>query len=455
MRRKKPSLLTVGVCLLATLILYVWFHYTFRPVDKKETGMTMFNQVTSKATEFKEITIFNQVSTQETQLKERTELDISSWFNDKYNTCDGNFIAYGHEFIVLKNVRFLYKNYSELFAIPCVNFDSKPYFFISGTEGTPMTKWMLGITQRNDLVEETKLEYTIAFKRIEAHNIYHTLTEWFNVFLLSKHFKFDAKQVDIIFIDDRPPGAMDETWHTLYRRVYYAKNLPESTVFKTLILSPIGYESPLRLPYLKKVEEIEEFSNYFLQAFGINERKKLNCARLRVVIIWRHDYNSHPERAEAGGTVFRKIQNEVEVLQQLKDSLPGHEIIDILLENISMKQQLQLIAHTDVLIGMHGAGNAHALFLPSHAVLLELFPLNSPQVIFQYFKSVCHWRKLTYVYWQNNDKNNDRPNYYTYVPPKVINTYIKRLCKKLCSPNPNPPKKSLKRNKHQFNKSIP
>ncbi|KAL3869410.1 hypothetical protein ACJMK2_042095 [Sinanodonta woodiana] len=62
-----------------------------------------------------------------------------------------------------------------------------------------------------------------------------------------------------------------------------------------------------------------------------------------------------------------------EDVTERKDSLPGHGIIDTILENISMKQQLQKIAHNDVLIGMKGAGNVHALFLPSHAVLLELF----------------------------------------------------------------------------------
>ncbi|KAK3598068.1 hypothetical protein CHS0354_018009 [Potamilus streckersoni] len=410
MRKKQTNRQKIFICLLVFLMLVVYICF------------------------IKSASIFRQVTTKKTQLKERTELDINSWFDDIYATCEGNVVAYGHEFFILKNVRLEQTN-SLLFAVPCRSVDSKPYFFYSGYEGTPMTEWMLSITRRKDSEELIKVEYTftVAIKRTEAHNIYHTLTEWFNIFVLSKHFKFNPQKVDVIFLDDRPPGAMDETWHTLYRRVYYAKNLPEPTVFKTLILSPIGYESPLRLPFLKKVEGIEEFSDYFLQGFGINERKKLNCARLRVVIIWRHDYNSHPERAEAGGTIFRKIQNEAEVLQQLKDSLPGHEIIDILLENMGMKQQLQLMAHTDVLIGMHGAGNAHALFLPSHAVLLELFPLDSPYDKIQYFRAFCLWRNLTYVSWQNEDKNNDLPNYYTFVPPTVIDTYIKSIYKGLCS----------------------
>ena len=39
-----------------------------------------------------------------------------------------------------------------------------------------------------------------------------------------------------------------------------------------------------------------------------------------------------------------------------------------------MEEQFAVVQQTDVLIGMHGAALAHALLLPPHAALVELWP---------------------------------------------------------------------------------
>jgi len=40
----------------------------------------------------------------------------------------------------------------------------------------------------------------------------------------------------------------------------------------------------------------------------------------------------------------------------------------------SFAEQMQLVAQSEVLVGMHGAGLAHLLWLPEHGGLLELRP---------------------------------------------------------------------------------
>ncbi len=40
----------------------------------------------------------------------------------------------------------------------------------------------------------------------------------------------------------------------------------------------------------------------------------------------------------------------------------------------SVEHQLAVVQATDILIGMHGAALAHALLLPPHAALVELWP---------------------------------------------------------------------------------
>jgi len=54
-------------------------------------------------------------------------------------------------------------------------------------------------------LEDVRHELTPTFviQRIEAHNLYHTLCEWFNVYMVSTLQHIDASKVDIVFLDHR------------------------------------------------------------------------------------------------------------------------------------------------------------------------------------------------------------------------------------------------------------
>lgn len=52
-------------------------------------------------------------------------------------------------------------------------------------------------------------------------------------------------------------------------------------------------------------------------------------------------------------------------------------------------QQLEIIADTDILIGIHGAGLTHLLFLPDWAVIFELCVHTFKQYVFR-----CKYVKL-------------------------------------------------------------
>nr|AIA83358.1 CAZy families GT61 protein [uncultured bacterium] len=45
-------------------------------------------------------------------------------------------------------------------------------------------------------------------------------------------------------------------------------------------------------------------------------------------------------------------------------------------KNIPFKKQLEITANSDVLIGIHGAGLTHLLFLPDWAAVFELYVKN-------------------------------------------------------------------------------
>jgi glycoprotein 2-beta-D-xylosyltransferase len=102
-----------------------------------------------------------------------------------------------------------------------------------------------------------------------------------------------------------------------------------------------------------------------------------------------------------------------------------------------MKEQLKFIRKTDILIGMHGAGLTHALFLPKTSGLIELFPQNFRKTFHFYklFEVIAQRRDLHYSYWENTDDENEMPNYFTRVDPVSFLSVVDNMIKKVCADN--------------------
>jgi hypothetical protein len=69
----------------------------------------------------------------------------------------------------------------------------------------------------------------------------------------------------------------------------------------------------------------------------------------------------------------RKITN----LDFVKEKLQSYDINYIYLENHTIKNQLEIIANTDILIGVHGAGLTWSIFMKNGSTLIEMYPGNS------------------------------------------------------------------------------
>jgi capsular polysaccharide biosynthesis protein len=142
---------------------------------------------------------------------------------------------------------------------------------------------------------------------------------------------------------------------------------------------------------------------------------------------------THPERLkETGGLVHRKFKNEDEILNIVQDLFHGHSINTVILEQMNMKEQINLFSKTDLLIGMHGAGMSHVMFLPQHAAVFETFP--NYWGFLKHFKAFSRWRGIKYLGWQNTDPKNEYPDYYTRIPPEVVQSHLEKLKKYLCPP---------------------
>lgn len=75
--------------------------------------------------------------------------------------------------------------------------------------------------------------------------------------------------------------------------------------------------------------------------------------------------------------ILRKGTREITNIDYVKDNLQSYNINYIYLENHTVKEQLEIIANTDILIGLHGAGLSWCIFMKNGSTLIEMYPGNS------------------------------------------------------------------------------
>ena len=75
--------------------------------------------------------------------------------------------------------------------------------------------------------------------------------------------------------------------------------------------------------------------------------------------------------------ILRNGTREITNIDYVKDNLQSYNINYIYLENHTVKEQLEIIANTDILIGVHGAGLSWCIFMKNGSTLIEMYPGDS------------------------------------------------------------------------------
>ncbi|XP_014781318.1 uncharacterized protein LOC106877045 [Octopus bimaculoides] len=395
---------------------------------------------------------------------------ILSLLKQNISACDGSFVGYGNEFAFFKNIvlnpsknaEFVQETTDKQWTAPkkivfsdgyfSVKCKKKPSYEFRGNNH--LNKWFSVTQFQPDIIKTVKIEprLTIAIERYEYANLFHSMTDFYNAFLMMKIFNSTPAETNILLLDNHPKGLLISIWYQLFNNVIFAKDIKEPTTYNNLIWSIMGYNSPLypcgKTPILSQiafsilndwtplwmytnslVSYLSNFKKFFLGQYHIRDYKNLNCQNLSVLFIWRRDYISHIHNPS--GLITRKIKNENELSVTIQNLLKGHLVRGVQLDKLPVKEQLTLISTTDILIGMHGAALSFSLFLPDHAALLELYPRYWPTTNL-HFRSMAHWRNLTYLSWQNVDYLYEKKYFYTYIPPVILSKMVKEAQNKLC-----------------------
>ena len=100
------------------------------------------------------------------------------------------------------------------------------------------------------------------------------------------------------------------------------------------------------------------FSKHILHSLNVKLHHRTND-KVRITLLSR-------------GTTYRNILNEHEIIKALllnKQYYVQRVVYD---RKMTFTEQLEITHNTDVLIGMHGAGLTHLLFLPDWAAVFEV-----------------------------------------------------------------------------------
>ena len=376
-----------------------------------------------------------------------------SWFFVPERFCHGCFVSYGKRVAILKDVMIdpsFAKNVKGGEPLETVFNQSaeeeylqlsKGYFFLTSDNEIPHyndKKVMYDFRVLLDAltVDSVKLtadkqqqKTTIVTIRHEYANLYHSMMNWYNVFILMILFHIDPAHVQILWLDGHPKSSLDSTWKTLFGDVVQARSIKEPTLYRTMIWDSIGATCPLNQHKADILPYSEEFRDFFMSRHKIIVDHSLYCQQLNIRVIFRHKYAAHPRNPS--GYMTRKIKNENEVIQVLTNAFPTHEIHGGVMEILPLKEQLMLISETDILIEMHGAGLSHILFLPDTSGVIELMPRYVSPVN-KHFNAMAKWRRLNYILWRNEDSNLEKADHFTIVPPDLLVDMVRKMISLLC-----------------------
>lgn len=236
----------------------------------------------------------------------------------------------------------------------------------------------------------------------DTHNIWHKLME-----ILQARHSFDALRiatnpatgrpwlseedaanVQLVFDDDREE-LLEELWEIVTGKKPIRKSSLQATCFGNVILPLPGCGSPfwsnlIDTDYQERCRSqtlLTTFVNRVFEFYGIVPRPVTEIhAHPAITIIQRK-----------GNRKFMSLDRWVPILEE---RYPNSAIRVADFAEISVKEQIDLVQSTDILIGHHGAALTHTMFMSPESTLVEILPRYFDQ---HGFRATAAMRGVQYI----------------------------------------------------------
>ncbi|QPG94344.1 hypothetical protein C2857_005739 [Epichloe festucae Fl1] len=227
---------------------------------------------------------------------------------------------------------------------------------------------------------ETPRATTILVKREGTSNLWHSMME-----LMSLSWTLDALQMSInprtqspylspaaasstqlVFADEHEDGPFIDMWKLFTKMpIRRLHELTRSEPATNLIIPFSGGSNTLWQGDwvdldCRESALVRAFASRVLQHFNIATPARGNTGVVNAKFIHR------------GG--FRKLINETELIESVKKAVPHIRLEIVDFAKFSIAEQFKMVRETDLLVGVHGAGLTHIMFLPPGSAVVEILP---------------------------------------------------------------------------------
>ncbi|KAL3469294.1 hypothetical protein BJX99DRAFT_241620 [Aspergillus californicus] len=228
--------------------------------------------------------------------------------------------------------------------------------------------------------------YTLLVKREGSGNIWHSLMEIFSMTLtidvlrMTQHpneptplfTAADIENTQVLVLDDSTDGPYVDLWSLFAPKPLLRTNNPRlpllNTSFENLIIPLSGGGNPLwqgdwDIHTCDDSPLLRTFSHRVLEHFHLDpDAPREEPPEIIITFINR--------------TATRRLIDAEEYFAHLESEIPNVRVQSVDFAAISFAEQLAVAQQTDVLVGVHGAGLTHGMFLPLHSAMVEILPLD-------------------------------------------------------------------------------
>lgn len=280
-------------------------------------------------------------------------------------------------------------------------------------------------------------------------NFFHDSEDFFNVFVALSILKWTKGDTQIFLTDLYPEGPFWDMWKEVYAsptrptmtawalRNAYGQHTSNSNAnaglthkrqvcFKNLAIGIYGPAAPITVASwntpCSKTALVRAYSDYVIRSLELQSfthyAQPTPSKRVQVTYLARRASSEWPEKRFCNDTTSfflcelwagfgirslgRMVRNEKEVLDSLRsleskvfDNGAKVVVKDVDYNLLSFKDQIKTDLETDIMIGPHGAGLMHNIFMRDRAVLIELSVDGSGGN--RHFHNLARWYGRDYV----------------------------------------------------------
>ena len=195
------------------------------------------------------------------------------------------------------------------------------------------------------------------------NNIWHLMH---HIFITYKYLKKNNINCDMMY-------------PIFFKGFYHRQGNISECQYNDLIFKGLGFD------YNKFKNNYEIFKNnqyinvntiYYVSE-NINFHNEPLLDDFKMTILNNFDIEYRKNSTKNISFILRNGTREITNTDFVKEKLQSYNINYICLENHSIKEQLEIIANTDILIGVHGAGLSWCIFMKNGSTLIEMYPGDS------------------------------------------------------------------------------